>query len=90
MFPKSCRTHDESINLRILRYQHMKKISFTVLCLVFMSSCVKDRVCSCDVTSAAGTVTEEVIYRGKKKAAKDACELRSGTENGVTTNCTLK
>lgn len=71
------------------RLKGMKSLFKVVFVFLLLSSCVKDRTCTCEVMSAAGTTTEEYVYRGKKKAAKDACELRSGTENGVTKNCTL-
>jgi len=68
----------------------MKKILLVaaVACLA-MTSCKKDYTCTCTATANGQSVSGSTTIKDKKSKAKDSCEGKSSTSNGVTTECKI-
>lgn len=70
----------------------MKTIIFGCLALsaITLMSCKKDYTCECKSEGNGVTAEASATSKMKKKDAKEWCDGKAGTSNGVTTKCELK
>ena len=73
----------------------MKKIvtiaAVALLGTIVLPSCKKDYTCVCTVSSGGTSISNEYsLGKQTKKDAKNACEQKATSSNGVTAKCELK
>lgn len=70
----------------------MKKIIFYSVAIIAISftSCKKDQTCECSGEGNGVTTSASSTAKLTNKKAKEWCEEKGGTVNGVTTKCELK
>ena len=57
--------------------------------MLVLSSCVKDRVCTCTTSGAGYSGTETYVYKSTKKSAQAACDANEESNSYYTTVCEL-
>jgi len=59
---------------------------------VVFSSCTKDYVCKCELTSGSSSVTTQTYDLGKKKHsdAKAECDAKEASVGGIVYSCNLQ
>lgn len=60
------------------------------LMIAGLASCKKDHTCTCTASAFGISTSASTTIKDTKKKAKEACEGKSATANGVTTTCELK